>query len=73
MLFNERMLESYLIARNRFLKPGGKLYPDIVKFYSCPFYDEQLYKETVNKAAQFWGNNNFHGVDLTSLKNKAVR
>ena len=27
-LFNERMIESYLCARDRFLKPGGKMFPN---------------------------------------------
>eukprot|EP00983_Pelagomonas_calceolata_P104337 1159013-Pelagomonas_calceolata.AAC.6 len=32
LLVNERMLETYLYARDRFLKPGGKMFP--VRF-SC--------------------------------------
>lgn len=27
LLVNERMLESYLYARDHFLKPGGKMFP----------------------------------------------
>ena len=27
LLVNERMLETYIYARKRFLKPGGKMYP----------------------------------------------
>jgi hypothetical protein len=27
LLVNERMLETYIIARDRFLKPGGKMFP----------------------------------------------
>ena len=27
LLVNERMLESYLYARDHFLKPGGRMYP----------------------------------------------
>lgn len=27
LLVNERMLESYIYARDHFLKPGGKLFP----------------------------------------------
>jgi hypothetical protein len=27
LLVNERMLESYVIARDRFLVPGGKMFP----------------------------------------------
>jgi histone-arginine methyltransferase CARM1 len=26
-LLNERMLETYVIARDKFLKPGGKMFP----------------------------------------------
>ncbi len=27
LLVNERMLETYLHARDRFLKPGGRMFP----------------------------------------------
>lgn len=27
LLVNERMLETYIIARDRFLKPGGLMFP----------------------------------------------
>ena len=27
LLVNERMLETYLYARDRFLKPGGRMFP----------------------------------------------
>jgi histone-arginine methyltransferase CARM1 len=27
LLINERMLETYIIARDKFLKPGGKMFP----------------------------------------------
>lgn len=27
LLVNERMLETYLFARDHFLKPGGKMFP----------------------------------------------
>lgn len=27
LLVNERMLETYLYARDHFLKPGGKMFP----------------------------------------------
>jgi histone-arginine methyltransferase CARM1 len=31
-LLNERMLESYIIARNRFMKPEGKMMPTTAHF-----------------------------------------
>lgn len=27
LLINERMLETYIIARDKFLRPGGKMFP----------------------------------------------
>jgi hypothetical protein len=27
LLVNERMLETYIYARDKFLKPGGKMFP----------------------------------------------
>ena len=47
LLVNERMLETYLYARDHFLKPGGKMFPvNLLIAYSlcapifaaaCPF------------------------------------
>ncbi|TSK87488.1 Histone-arginine methyltransferase CARM1 [Bagarius yarrelli] len=52
MLFNERMLESYLHAK-KFLKPNGKMFPTIGDVHLAPFTDEQLYMEQFTKA-NFW-------------------
>lgn len=71
ILFNERMLESYVIARNKFLKPGGKMYPSEAYLCIAPFYDDRLYNEQLNKAV-FWNNVSFYGINLTALKNQAV-
>jgi histone-arginine methyltransferase CARM1 len=42
-LLNERMLETYVIARERFLKPNGRMFPASAHFCIIPFYDEPLY------------------------------
>lgn len=52
MLFNERMLETYLHAR-KWLKPGGRMYPTEGDLHVAPFTDEALYMEQFNKA-NFW-------------------
>lgn len=39
-LLNERMLETYIIAREKFLKPEGKMFPTTAHFCVMPFYDE---------------------------------
>ena len=64
MLFNERMLETYVIARDRFLKPGGKMFPSEANLHICPFYDTYLYNEQLNKT-KFWNNKNFYGINLS--------
>ncbi|KAL4448328.1 hypothetical protein ABPG75_005547 [Micractinium tetrahymenae] len=66
LLVNERMIESYLYARDKFLKPGGKMFPRLGRVHLCAFSDEALYGEVAQKSA-FFQNNAFYGVDLTPL------
>ncbi|GCC38490.1 histone-arginine methyltransferase CARM1 isoform X1 [Chiloscyllium punctatum] len=70
MLFNERMLESYLHAK-KWLKPNGNLFPTLGDVHLAPFTDEQLYMEQFTKA-NFWYQPSFHGVDLSALRGAAV-
>ena len=70
MLYNERMIETYLHAK-KFLKPGGKMYPTTGDLYVTPFTDEALYMEQVGKA-NFWYQQSFYGVDLTTLREAAL-
>lgn len=42
-------VESYLLARDLFLKPGGSLYPSAGSLYFAPFSDESLFLETEAK------------------------
>ncbi|KAL6657167.1 hypothetical protein ACP70R_004947 [Stipagrostis hirtigluma subsp. patula] len=72
LLVNERMLESYVIARDRFLAPDGKLFPTTGRIHMAPFSDEYLYVEMANKAL-FWQQHNFFGVDLTPLHGSAFQ
>uniref|UniRef100_A0A0D9X2S8 Probable histone-arginine methyltransferase CARM1 n=2 Tax=Leersia perrieri TaxID=77586 RepID=A0A0D9X2S8_9ORYZ len=72
LLVNERMLESYVIARDRFLVPGGKMFPTTGRIHMAPFSDEYLYVEMANKAL-FWQQHNFFGVDLTPLHGLAFQ
>ena len=44
-LFNERMLETYVIARDRFLKPEGLMFPTESNFFIVPFEDMDIYFE----------------------------
>jgi len=70
MLYNERMLESYIHAK-KFLKPNGKMFPTTGDLYVTPFTDEALFMEIVGKA-NFWYQQSFYGVDLTTLREAAL-
>jgi len=54
-LFNERMLETYVIARDRFLKPRGLMFPTESNFFIMPFEDMDIYYEQMQKV-EFWSN-----------------
>ncbi|XP_022100199.1 histone-arginine methyltransferase CARMER-like [Acanthaster planci] len=71
MLFNERMLESYLHAK-KFLKPAGKMFPTIGELHCAPFSDDAIYMEQFTKA-NFWYQQSFHGVNLTRLREEALQ
>ncbi|CAA7017116.1 unnamed protein product [Microthlaspi erraticum] len=70
LLVNERMLESYVIARDRFMSPNGKMFPTVGRIHMAPFSDEYLFIEMANKAL-FWQQQNYYGVDLTALYGSA--
>ncbi|WVO20221.1 uncharacterized protein IAS62_001514 [Cryptococcus decagattii] len=69
MLLHERMVESFILARDLFLKPGGQLLPSAGHIFFCPFSDEGLYNETDQKAQFF--NHTLFGTDFTELYNAA--
>lgn len=70
LLVHERMLESYAIARERFLKPGGLMMPTTGSIVICPLTDDAVYREQLAKVS-FWQNSNFLGVDLSGALERA--
>ncbi|XP_058203215.1 probable histone-arginine methyltransferase 1.3 isoform X3 [Rhododendron vialii] len=72
LLVNERMLETYVIARDRFLVPNGKMFPTNGRIHMAPFSDEYLFVEIANKAL-FWQQQDYYGVDLTPLYGSAFQ
>ncbi|MBA0858395.1 hypothetical protein Goshw_025648, partial [Gossypium schwendimanii] len=66
------MLESYIIARDRFLVPNGKMFPSTGRIHMAPFSDEYLFVEIANKAL-FWQQQDYYGVDLTPLYGSAFQ
>jgi histone-arginine methyltransferase CARM1 len=70
LLVHERMLEVFLLAREKWLKPGGKMFPTTGTIFLCPFSDPLLYEERL-ASASFWDQNNFYGVDVSVAKERA--
>ncbi|CAO1631287.1 unnamed protein product [Parajaminaea phylloscopi] len=63
LLVHERMCESFIDARDRFLKPGGAMFPSAGTICFAPIEDKAIWDEVATKA-RFWHNANFYGVDL---------
>ena len=73
MLFNERMLETYVHAKG-FLRRDIQIvmYQTVANLYAAPFSDEALCMEQAIKA-NFWFQQSSHGVDLPSVRKAANR
>ncbi|KAJ2604568.1 hypothetical protein H4R99_001736 [Coemansia sp. RSA 1722] len=63
LLVHERMLESYIYARDKFLRPGGAMLPSSGTIHLAPLSDAALWNETITKA-RFWQQDSFYGVDV---------
>jgi histone-arginine methyltransferase CARM1 len=70
-LFHERMVEAFLIGRDRFMKPDGKVFPSSGRLWIAPFIDKKLHDARINKA-KFWAQTDFFGVDLSGLSQTAT-
>ncbi|RKP38794.1 S-adenosyl-L-methionine-dependent methyltransferase, partial [Dimargaris cristalligena] len=71
LLVHERMLESFVLARDRYLKPGGVILPSHGTIHLAPFTDSVLWTETMAKV-RFWEQPSFYGVDLNPLFGTAL-
>lgn len=65
-LFHERMVEAFVMARDRHLRPGGRMFPGQAQVFLAPFNDPDLHQQRISQA-QFWTQKNFYGIDLTPL------
>jgi histone-arginine methyltransferase CARM1 len=63
LLVHERMLESYIHARDYYLKPGGHMLPSTGTIQLAPFSDSALWLETMQKA-RWWQQSDFYGFVL---------
>jgi histone-arginine methyltransferase CARM1 len=71
-LLNERMLETFVIARQKFLKPDGHMFPTRADFYLMPFSDKDILEEQLYKA-EFWKDTDYYGLDMTCLEAAAIK
>jgi len=69
-LLNERMLETYVIARQMFLKPEGRMMPTRADLFVMPFTDQAIFDEQISKSL-FWETKDFYGLDLSCMLDKA--
>jgi histone-arginine methyltransferase CARM1 len=70
-LFHERMVEAFVLARDKFLKPGGRMFPGQGRVWLAPFENPDLYQARQTSAA-FWEQRDFYGVDLTPIAGVAL-
>jgi hypothetical protein len=62
-LLYEAMLPSVIAVRDKYLKPGGKVFPRYSNIWLCPFSDPEYYQSRVG----FWSKN-VYGLDFTPLQ-----
>ena len=64
-LLYESMLDTVIYARDKWLAPGGALFPDKAQLFVCALEDGE-YRE---RKLEFW--NNVYGFDMTCIKQLA--
>ncbi|EMD37351.1 hypothetical protein CERSUDRAFT_135901 [Gelatoporia subvermispora B] len=66
-LLYESMLDTVLVARDRYLKPDGLIFPDNATMYLAAIEDAEYKEEKIN----FW--ENVYGFDYSCIKDIALR
>ena len=66
-LLYESMLNTVLFARDKWLKPGGVIFPDKAVMYISALEDEQMKYERID----FW--ENVYGFNMSALKEAALK
>ena len=46
-LLYESMLDTVLLARDKYLKPGGLIFPDTASMYICAIEDQEYREEKI--------------------------
>lgn len=79
-LLRESMLDSVLVARNRFLKPGGAMYPSHARLYLAPIRSNNTHQRAAEfqNAMEGWAEfsaemRQYYGVDMSCLDERYRR
>lgn len=65
-LFYESMLNTVIFARDKWLTPGGLIFPDRATLYVCAIEDRQYKDEKIN----WW--DNVYGFDMSCIRKVAI-
>jgi len=65
LLIYESMLDTVIYARDKWLRPGGLLFPDKAAIYVAGIEDTYYYETKI----EFW--DNVYGVNMGTIKNRA--
>eukprot|EP00918_Siedleckia_nematoides_P075337 GHVU01164856.1.p1 GENE.GHVU01164856.1~~GHVU01164856.1.p1 ORF type:complete len:361 (+),score=47.11 GHVU01164856.1:49-1131(+) len=65
-LFYESMLKTVIFARDKWLAPGGSIFPDRATLYICAIEDRQYKDEKIN----WW--DNVYGFDMSCIRKVAI-
>jgi hypothetical protein len=52
-LLYESMLDTVLLARDKYLKPGGLMFPDTATMHICAIEDQEYKEEKINCARSY--------------------
>lgn len=65
-LFAENVLQSVLLARDRWLKPGGLMFPDSCAIFLCAIEDSEDKADRI----EFW--DDVYGLDMSCVKSLVI-
>lgn len=72
-LINEQMLQSYLWAKQQYLKPNGLLFPEKAHLYAAPIYGHSLRKTIDNNCRRWLDKEDFFSINYQSVYSLSKR
>jgi len=69
-LLHERMIESFMLARDKFAKPQALMFPSVGEMFLAPFTDGLTFADLKSRS-KFWQSQEFYGLDLSVMEKTA--